>query len=231
MGVHYELSEEEKFYRNALTRMPDGPAALEEAYNAVEDIVGEVEQYVKVWVINRVPFTTGIVSYRSWFIEIPKIFSFCFAVSVQVWLQYQCLWDMQAENIYNRLGEDLTKWQALLVQIRKARGTFDNAETRKEFGPVVIDYGKVIILTESLPFILKTIKIIYVFRKQIVLSILVCLFWASMWVKVLFHWLSLSIITGSVQGQPEIWLMAQRGAQQVWTDAWPEHAGFPRPDL
>lgn len=51
MGVHYELSEEEKFYRNALTRMPDGPAALEEAYNAVEDIVNEVEQYVKVRVI------------------------------------------------------------------------------------------------------------------------------------------------------------------------------------
>lgn len=50
---------------------------------------------------------------------------------------------MQAENIYNRLGEDLNKWQALLVQIRKARGTFDNAETKKEFGPVVIDYGKV----------------------------------------------------------------------------------------
>ena len=48
MGVHYELSEEEKFYRNALTRMPDGPAALEEAYNSVEDNVGEVEQYVKV---------------------------------------------------------------------------------------------------------------------------------------------------------------------------------------
>ena len=48
VGVHYELSEEEKFYRNALTRMPDGPAALEEAYNAVEANVGEVEQYVKV---------------------------------------------------------------------------------------------------------------------------------------------------------------------------------------
>ncbi|KAF4101796.1 hypothetical protein G5714_016596 [Onychostoma macrolepis] len=107
VGVHYELSEEEKFYRNALTRMPDGPSALEEAYNAVKEIVSEVEQYVKVW------------------------------------LQYQCLWDMQPENIYNRLGEDLNKWQALLVQIRKARGTFDNAETRKEFGPVVIDYGKV----------------------------------------------------------------------------------------
>uniref|UniRef100_A0A2K6TE78 Cytoplasmic dynein 1 heavy chain 1 n=1 Tax=Saimiri boliviensis boliviensis TaxID=39432 RepID=A0A2K6TE78_SAIBB len=107
VGVHYELTEEEKFYRNALTRMPDGPVALEESYSAVMGIVTEVEQYVKVW------------------------------------LQYQCLWDMQAENIYNRLGEDLNKWQALLVQIRKARGTFDNAETKKEFGPVVIDYGKV----------------------------------------------------------------------------------------
>lgn len=71
-----------------------------------------------------------------------------------MWLQYQCLWDMQAENIYNRLGEDLTKWQALLVQIRKARGTFDNAETRKEFGPVVIDYGKVR-TSCSLGFVLK----------------------------------------------------------------------------
>lgn len=48
MGVHYELSEEEKFYRNALTRMPDGPAALEESYSAVMGIVTEVEQYVKV---------------------------------------------------------------------------------------------------------------------------------------------------------------------------------------
>lgn len=48
VGVHFELSEEEKFYRNALTRMPDGPAALEEAYNAVKENVSEVEQYVKV---------------------------------------------------------------------------------------------------------------------------------------------------------------------------------------
>lgn len=28
--------------------MPDGPAALEEAYNAVKENVSEVEQYVKV---------------------------------------------------------------------------------------------------------------------------------------------------------------------------------------
>ena len=46
--MHYELTEEEKFYRNALTRMPDGPVALEESYSAVMGIVTEVEQYVKV---------------------------------------------------------------------------------------------------------------------------------------------------------------------------------------
>lgn len=28
--------------------MPDGPSALEEGYNAVKEIVSEVEQYVKV---------------------------------------------------------------------------------------------------------------------------------------------------------------------------------------
>lgn len=75
-----------------------------------------------------------------------------------MWLQYQCLWDMQAENIYNRLGEDLSKWQALLVQIRKARGTFDNAETRKEFGPVVIDYGKVKMIDSCRDCICKSIS-------------------------------------------------------------------------
>lgn len=32
--------------------MPDGPAALEEAYNAVKENVSEVEQYVKVMHIN-----------------------------------------------------------------------------------------------------------------------------------------------------------------------------------
>lgn len=119
--------------------MPDGPAALEEAYNAVKENVSEVEQYVKVMQNN---LSISLFSYTTLYISAKKkLFS---ALWFQVWLQYQCLWDMQPENIYNRLGEDLNKWQALLVQIRKARGTFDNAETRKEFGPVIIDYGKVI---------------------------------------------------------------------------------------
>ncbi|XP_071963522.1 cytoplasmic dynein 1 heavy chain 1-like [Antedon mediterranea] len=62
---------------------------------------------------------------------------------VKVWLQYQSLWDMQSHNIYNKLGEDMVKWTQLLTEIRQARTTFDTAESRKEFGPIVVDYGKV----------------------------------------------------------------------------------------
>ncbi|XP_070577189.1 cytoplasmic dynein 1 heavy chain 1-like [Ptychodera flava] len=62
---------------------------------------------------------------------------------IKVWLQYQSLWDMQPHNIYGRLGENLNNWMQLLVEIRQARTTFDTSETRKEFGPIVVDYAKV----------------------------------------------------------------------------------------
>lgn len=69
VGVHFELSEEEKFYRNALTRMPDGPAALEEAYNAVKENVSEVEQYVKVM---HILLFRSLFSYILLYISWPK---------------------------------------------------------------------------------------------------------------------------------------------------------------
>ena len=62
---------------------------------------------------------------------------------VQVWLQYQALWDMQTESIFARLGDNLQKWTELLVEIKKARRTFDTSETSKSFGPVVINYAQV----------------------------------------------------------------------------------------
>ncbi|XP_077870638.1 cytoplasmic dynein 1 heavy chain 1-like [Saccoglossus kowalevskii] len=62
---------------------------------------------------------------------------------IKVWLQYQSLWDMQPHNIYGRLGEDLNNWMQLLMEIRQARTTFDTSETRKEFGPIIVDYAKV----------------------------------------------------------------------------------------
>ncbi|KAH8825148.1 dynein heavy chain, N-terminal region 1-domain-containing protein [Flagelloscypha sp. PMI_526] len=60
------------------------------------------------------------------------------------WLQFQSLWDLEAEYVFNRLGEDLAQWQQLLTEIKKARSTFDTSDTSKSFGGVcVIDYEQV----------------------------------------------------------------------------------------
>ncbi|XP_021916203.1 dynein heavy chain, cytoplasmic isoform X4 [Zootermopsis nevadensis] len=59
------------------------------------------------------------------------------------WLQYQSLWDLQPENLYGKLGEDINLWMKCLNDIKKSRTTFDTSDTRREFGPVVIDYAKV----------------------------------------------------------------------------------------
>jgi dynein heavy chain 1 len=62
---------------------------------------------------------------------------------VVIWLQYQALWDMEANTLYSQLGTDLNKWQQLLGEIKRARTTFDNSATRKSFGPIIIDYAQV----------------------------------------------------------------------------------------
>ncbi|KAI9339082.1 dynein heavy chain [Obelidium mucronatum] len=62
---------------------------------------------------------------------------------VSKWLQYQSLWDLQTDTIYNVIGDDLSKWHQLVLEVKKARGTFDNSETEKSFGSLVIDYDQV----------------------------------------------------------------------------------------
>ncbi|ORZ40908.1 dynein heavy chain [Catenaria anguillulae PL171] len=62
---------------------------------------------------------------------------------VEVWLQYQSLWDLEPSSVYDALGDDLHKWQSLLLEIKKARGTFDVSDTAKAFGPIIIDYEQV----------------------------------------------------------------------------------------
>ncbi len=54
---------------------------------------------------------------------------------VQQWLRYQGLWDMDA-SVYAFIGEDLTQWQALLVQLKEARQLFEGGllEWRVLFG-------------------------------------------------------------------------------------------------
>ena len=62
---------------------------------------------------------------------------------VEEWLRYQALWDLQPDALTQKFGEDINAWMKLLHDIKKSRGTFDTSETRKEFGPIVIDYAKV----------------------------------------------------------------------------------------
>lgn len=62
---------------------------------------------------------------------------------VKQWLHYQFLWDMQASAIYNAMGTDVAVWQAMLVDVRKRRQTFDTSETLFQTGPVTVEFGKV----------------------------------------------------------------------------------------
>lgn len=62
---------------------------------------------------------------------------------VNKWLQFQSLWDLEPEHVYDVLGDDLAKWLQLLQEIRKTRETFDTSESSKSFGKVTIDYEQV----------------------------------------------------------------------------------------
>ncbi|KAF2182427.1 dynein heavy chain [Zopfia rhizophila CBS 207.26] len=62
---------------------------------------------------------------------------------VDQWLQFQSLWDLQSEYVYDVLGEDLSKWLQLLQEIRKTRATFDTSEVSRSFGYVTVDYEQV----------------------------------------------------------------------------------------
>lgn len=62
---------------------------------------------------------------------------------VDEWLQFQSLWDLQSEHVYDILGEDLSRWLQLLQEIRKTRATFDNSDINRRFGYVTVDYEQV----------------------------------------------------------------------------------------
>ncbi|ELR09608.1 Dynein heavy chain, cytoplasmic [Pseudogymnoascus destructans] len=62
---------------------------------------------------------------------------------VDKWLQFQSLWDLQSGQVYEILGDQLSKWLQLLREIRKTRSTFDTTEVSRSFGHVTIDYDQV----------------------------------------------------------------------------------------
>lgn len=69
-------------YRNLLTKLPNGTEHLEKAYEAIENKISEVRNYVDEW------------------------------------LRYQSLWDLQADTLYGRLGEDINLWIKCLNDIK-----------------------------------------------------------------------------------------------------------------
>ncbi len=62
---------------------------------------------------------------------------------VDKWLQFQSLWDLQSEQVYDILGDQLARWLQLLQEIRKTRQTFDTTEVSRSFGHITIDYDQV----------------------------------------------------------------------------------------
>ncbi|TPX59802.1 hypothetical protein PhCBS80983_g02245 [Powellomyces hirtus] len=61
----------------------------------------------------------------------------------EIWLRYQSLWDLESFYVYDQLGDNLPLWQQLVLEIKKARSTFDNSESEKSFGRLIVDYKQV----------------------------------------------------------------------------------------
>lgn len=62
---------------------------------------------------------------------------------IDQWLAYQTLWDTQVSDVAAAVGNDIEKWQALLLESADARAALDSASTQAEFGPVAVRYHKV----------------------------------------------------------------------------------------
>ena len=65
------------------------------------------------------------------------------AAYVDRWLQFQSLWDLQADQVYNTLGSDLVNWLQIIAEIRKSRATFDTSEIFRSFGVIAITFDQV----------------------------------------------------------------------------------------
>jgi dynein heavy chain 1 len=62
---------------------------------------------------------------------------------LRTWLAYQSLWDMDLGSIYKDLGDNISKWERLLQDMKRARAMFDTQEHERVFGPILIDYSAV----------------------------------------------------------------------------------------
>lgn len=62
---------------------------------------------------------------------------------VSRWLRFQALWDLQLEQVWAILGDELPIWLQILAEIRQARATFDTSEASKHFNHISIHFEQV----------------------------------------------------------------------------------------
>ena len=62
---------------------------------------------------------------------------------VKTWSSYQVLWTIEPKFIWDKLGDDMEKWQQIMDGLRQGRKTFDNDKNEKVFGALVVDYSSV----------------------------------------------------------------------------------------
>ncbi|CAF3632269.1 unnamed protein product, partial [Adineta steineri] len=61
----------------------------------------------------------------------------------QGWLKYQVLWDLEPNDVFQRLGTNVQSWFECLKDIKESRKTLDTNEAYKSFGPLIIDFSKI----------------------------------------------------------------------------------------
>ncbi|CAG8537602.1 36677_t:CDS:10 [Gigaspora margarita] len=62
---------------------------------------------------------------------------------INKWFQFQSLWDLEPNYIYDSLGNDLNKWKQILSEIKKSRTLFDNSEVEHSFGCIIVNYEQI----------------------------------------------------------------------------------------
>ena len=86
-------SEYKMTYKNILNKFQNGIKLLEFAYNAIENVLNQANEYIKTW------------------------------------LNFQSLWDLQPDVLYQKLGNNLQTWMSCLNEMKDSRKSFDTQET------------------------------------------------------------------------------------------------------
>jgi dynein heavy chain 1 len=63
---------------------------------------------------------------------------------IKTWLNFQSLWDLQPDILYQKLGNNLQAWMNCLNEMKESRAkSVDTQESHRLFGPISVDYTKV----------------------------------------------------------------------------------------